>query len=198
MSPKKTSNQEKTPQENTPLDKRDEDTPKDTRQGAVDGQCDTADVEIVDEAAAADEAEGSAVEAEREKYLRLYAEYENFRRRSRAERETLRDETRAEVIARLLPVYDNLARALETPCSDEAFLKGVELTAAQLDEILKSLGVEPIPAAGEKFDPERHNAVSSIAAEDVPENTVISEFQRGFMLSGRVIRHAVVQVSAGG
>ncbi|MDR2615450.1 MAG: nucleotide exchange factor GrpE, partial [Oscillospiraceae bacterium] len=133
--------------------------------------------------------------AEREKYLRLYAEYENFRRRSQKERETLCSQTRAEVIAKLLPVYDNLARALETPCSDEAFLRGVELTAAQLDDILSSLGVEAITAVGEKFDPERHNAVSSVATEDAPPGTVTAEFQKGFALNGIVIRHAVVQVN---
>jgi molecular chaperone GrpE len=136
------------------------------------------------------------LDAEREKYLRLYAEYENFRRRSQKEREETCSRASADVIAKLLPVYDNLSRALETPCSDEAFLRGVELTAAQLDEILKSLGVEAIPAAGEKFDPERHNAVSSVAADGAPGGTVTAEFRKGFTLNGKVIRHAVVQVSS--
>lgn len=145
-----------------------------------------------------EDAEGpdALLRAEREKYTRLYAEYENFRRRSQKERENLISQARAEVIAKLLPVYDNLARALETPCSDEAFLRGVELTAAQTDEIFKTLGVEEIPAVGEKFDPERHNAVSSVTTDEAPSGAVTAEFQKGFTLNGKVIRHAVVQVNS--
>ncbi|MDR0839442.1 MAG: nucleotide exchange factor GrpE [Oscillospiraceae bacterium] len=133
--------------------------------------------------------------AERDKYLRLAAEYDNFRKRSRAERESLYTDIRAETVTRLLPVYDNLARALQTPCADEAFLKGVELTFTQFTEILTSLGVEEIPTVGEKFDPERHNAVSQTADPDAAPGVVTLELQKGFTLGGKIIRHAMVQVA---
>ncbi|MDR3278171.1 MAG: nucleotide exchange factor GrpE, partial [Oscillospiraceae bacterium] len=126
--------------------------------------------------------------AERDRYLRLAAEYDNFRKRSQKERESLYTDVRAEAVAAFLPVYDNLSRALKTECADEAFLKGIELTMAQLEEILQNLGVEAIPAVGERLDPLLHNAVHHIEDPGAGEQIITEEFARGFTLNGKVIR----------
>ena len=133
--------------------------------------------------------------AEREKYLRLAAEYDNYRKRSVKEREMIFGDARADVITRLLPVYDNLERALNTECSDVAFYKGIEMTMTQLADILDGLGVMQIPAVGESFDPNRHNAVMSIEDPELGEKTVAEEYQKGFMLGDRVIRFSTVVVA---
>jgi molecular chaperone GrpE len=133
--------------------------------------------------------------AERDKYLRLAAEYDNYRKRSIKERETIYYEARADAITRLLPVYDNLERALKADCTDEAFYKGVEMTMTQLTEILDGFGVKPIPAAGEPFDPKRHNAVMTIENPELGEKIVAEEYQKGFMLGDRVLRFSTVVVA---
>ena len=134
--------------------------------------------------------------AEREKFLRLAAEYDNFRKRSIKERETLYRTAKADTIAKLLPVYDNMSRALEIPCSDEAYFKGVEMTTTQFTELLAGLGVEEIPTVGEAFDPERHNAVSQASVEDMESGVITAEFQKGFTIDGKVVRHSMVQVNS--
>ena len=136
------------------------------------------------------------LEAEREKFLRLAAEYDNFRKRSIKERESLYRTAKADTVTKLLPVYDNMLRALEIPCSDEAYFKGVEMTTTQFTELLAGLGVEEIPAVGEVFDPERHNAVSQASVEDVESGVITAEFQKGFTVDGKVIRHSMVQVNS--
>ena len=133
--------------------------------------------------------------AEKEKYLRLAAEYDNFRKRSIKERELLYSEIRADTITRILPVYDNLSRALQQECIDEAFYKGVELTMTQMKEIFEKLGVMEIAAVGEAFDPERHNAVMHIEDDCYGANEVVEEFEKGFMLGDRVIRFSAVKVA---
>ena len=133
--------------------------------------------------------------AERNKYLRLAAEYDNYRKRSAKEREMIYGDARADAITRLLPVYDNLERALKMECADEAFLKGIEMTMTQLTEILENMDVKSIPAVGERFDPNRHNAVMTIENADLGEKTVAEEFQKGFTLGDRVIRFSTVVVA---
>ena len=132
---------------------------------------------------------------ERDKYLRLAAEYDNYRKRSAKEREMMYGDARADTITRLLPVYDNLERALKMECADEAFYKGVEMTMTQLTEILETMGVKQIPAMGEPFDPNLHNAVLNIEDPELGEKTVAEECQKGFMLGERVIRHSTVVVA---
>ena len=132
--------------------------------------------------------------AERDRYLRLAAEYDNFRKRSAKEREMIYSDARADTITRLLPVYDNLERALKVECADEAFYKGVEMTMTQLTEVFESLDVVPIQAIGEPFDPNRHNAVMAVEHPELDEKTVVEEYQRGFMLGQRVIRFSTVVV----
>ena len=135
-----------------------------------------------------------AVRAEREKYLRLAAEYDNFRKRSAKEREAIFADVRADTVTKFLPVYDNLARAVAQKTSDEAYCKGVELIMAQFTETLTKLGVTEIPALGETFDPALHNAVMHGEDETKGEGIIVEEFQKGFKLGDKVIRHSMVKV----
>lgn len=133
--------------------------------------------------------------AAEDKYLRLCAEYDNFRKRSAKEKESAWTDAKANTAAAFLPVYDNLERALKAPCSDEAFLKGVEMTMNQMKEVLTKLGIEEIPALGEKFDANLHNAVMHVDDDSVEENTVVEVFQTGFKTGDKVIRFAMVKVA---
>jgi len=135
------------------------------------------------------------LEAERDKYLRLLAEYDNFRKRSQKEREALYTDVKAETILKLLPIYDNLERALKHETIDEAFYKGVEMTMTQLLDIFDKMGIKEIPAEGEQFDPEKHNAVTHIEDDNFGENVIVEEFQKGFMLGEKVIRFSMVKVA---
>ncbi len=141
----------------------------------------------------------SAMEAElkseKDKYLRLAAEYDNFRKRSMKEREALYADVRSDTILKLLPVYDNLARALKHDTADEAFKKGVEMTMTQLEQILEGLNVVPIPALGQKFDPAFHNAVMHVEDENVGDGIIVQEFQKGFKMGDKVIRFSMVVVA---
>ena len=133
--------------------------------------------------------------AERDRYLRLAAEYDNFRKRNSKELKAVYNDARAETIIKLLPVYDNLERALKMECADEAFFRGVEMTMTQLTEILENMGVTIILAVGEPFDPYRHNAVMSVENPEFGEKTVTEEFQKGFMLGDKVLRFSSVVVA---
>ncbi len=132
---------------------------------------------------------------EHDKYLRLYAEFDNYRKRSQKEREGLYADVKAETVKALLPVYDNLERALRQGTEDTAFYQGVEMTMKQLTEIFTKLGVTPIEAVGQPFDPARHNAVMHVEDENLGENTVAEEFQKGFTLGDKVIRFSLVKVA---
>ena len=137
----------------------------------------------------------AALNAEHDKYLRLAAEYDNFRKRSKKEQDALRTDIRSAAISELLPVYDNLARALDAGCSDEAFYKGVEMTMTQLKAIFEAMGVSEIPAVGEVFDPSVHNAVMHIEDDKYDHGVIVQEFQKGFKLGDKVIRFSMVQVA---
>lgn len=130
-----------------------------------------------------------------EQYLRLAAEYDNFRKRSQKEKESLYQGAKSDAVAAFLPVYDNLERALKQETADDAYKKGVEMTMSGLKEILSKLGVEEIPALGETFDPSLHNAVMHVEDENAGENTVVEVFQSGFKLGEKVIRFAMVKVA---
>ena len=136
-----------------------------------------------------------ALTAERDRALRLAAEYDNFRRRSQKEREALYVDVKTGLVATFLPVYDNLERALKQETEDEAYAKGVEMIMAQLKEIFQKLGVAEIKALGERFDPELHNAVSHVKDEAYGESEVAEQFMTGFTLGDKVIRHSVVKVA---
>ena len=141
------------------------------------------------------EENAAALAAEKDKYLRLAAEYDNYRKRSQKERENVYADAKADTVSQLLPVYDNLERALKAECADPAFYKGVEMTMDQLMSIFAKLGVEVVEAAGQPFDPALHNAVIHVEDESLGENVVAEEFQKGFTLNGKVIRFAMVKVA---
>ena len=132
---------------------------------------------------------------EKDKYMRLMAEYDNFRKRSAREREALYADIKSDTLVKLLPVYDNLERAMAQPTADEAYRKGVEMTLNQFTETLASLGVTPIEALGQTFDSTLHNAVMHIDSEDHGEGEIVQEFQKGFKMGERVIRFSMVQVA---
>ena len=133
--------------------------------------------------------------AAEDKYLRLAAEYDNFRKRSAKEKESAWTDSKASTAAAFLPVYDNLERALKAPCSDEAYQKGVEMTMNQLKDVLNKLGIEEIPALGEKFDPNCHNAVMHVDDDSVEENTIVEVFQTGFRTGDKIVRFSMVKVA---
>ncbi len=139
--------------------------------------------------------EDPAMAALNDKYLRLCAEYDNFRRRSQKEKDNLYGDVKADTLLKFLPVYDNLVRALNTPTEDEAFRKGVEMTMNQFNTTIEKLGVTRIDSLGEKFDPSLHNAVMHIEDESKGENEIVEVFQEGFKLGDKVIRFAMVKVA---
>lgn len=136
-----------------------------------------------------------ALAAEHDKYLRLAAEYDNFRKRSIKEKDARYADAKADTVAKFLPVYDNLERALANETSDEAYKKGVELIMTELKKIMTGLGVEEFGEKGDAFDPNAHNAVMHIENEELGENVIAQVFQKGFRMGDKVIRHAVVQVA---
>ena len=133
--------------------------------------------------------------AERDAHLRLAAEFDNFRKRTVKEKESSYANGRADAVEKLLPVYDNLARALKQETTDAAFKKGVEMTMTELLKIFGSLGVEVFGEEGEMVDPNLHNAVLHIDDDSIPENTITQVFQQGFKIGDKVVRFAMVQVA---
>jgi len=133
--------------------------------------------------------------AEHDSFLRLAADYDNFRKRTVKEKEASYGNGRADTIGKLLPVYDNLERALNQPTEDAAYKKGVEMTMNELVKIFNGLGVEIFGNTGDAFDPNLHNAVMHIDDEALEENTISQVFQKGFKLGDKVIRFAMVQVA---
>ena len=133
---------------------------------------------------------------EQDKYLRLAAEYDNYRKRSQKERETVYADVRSDTVEKFLPVYDNLGRALKQATTDEAYYKGVEMIMAQLKEIMANAGVTEIDAAaGTAFDPNIHNAVMHVEDEALGESVIVEEFQKGFKLGDKVLRCSIVKVA---
>ena len=133
--------------------------------------------------------------AEHDAHLRLAAEYDNFRKRTIKEKEASYGNGKADAVAKMLPVYDNLERALNQETSDAAYKKGVEMTMNELVKIFTSLGVEIFGNVGDEFDPNLHNAVMHIENEELPENSISAVFQKGFKIGDKVVRFAMVQVA---
>ena len=131
-----------------------------------------------------------------DQFTRLTAEYDNYRKRTAKEKETIYQDAKVDTVKAFLAVYDNLERAVATDADpDSPHRKGLELIFSQFKEILKKLGVEEMEALGQPFDPQRHNAVMHIESEDLGENVVSQVFQAGFTLDGKVVRFAIVQVA---
>ena len=132
---------------------------------------------------------------EKEKYLRLDAEYYNYRTRSLKEKQDAYDNALTKAVTEVLSVIDNFERALTAECADANFKKGVEMIFRQYTAILEKLGVKEIEAEGKPFDPNFHNAVSQITDENLGENTVAAVLQKGYIMRNKVIRHAMVTVA---
>ena len=132
---------------------------------------------------------------EHDSYLRLAADYDNFRKRTIKEKEQSYGNGKADAVEKLLPVYDNLERAVNQETQDEAYKKGVEMTMNQLVSIFTSLGVEIFGQPGDTFDPNLHNAVMHTEDENAEENTITQVFQKGFKLGDKIVRFAMVQVA---
>ena len=132
---------------------------------------------------------------EHEAHLRLAAEYDNFRKRTAKEKEQSYLNGKSDAVEKLLPVYDNLQRALNQETADAAYKKGVELTMQELVKIFTSLGVEVFGEIGEEFDPNLHNAVMHTDDETLGENVISQVFQQGFKIGEKVVRFAMVQVA---
>ena len=151
--------------------------------------------EAAEETADAGDVITAELAASREKYMRLAAEYDNFRKRSARERDALFTDVRADTVKKFLPVYDNLLRAVAMTPEGDPGRKGIEMTLTQFETVLISLGVTPIEALGKEFDPEVHNAVMHVEDDSVGENVVVEEFEKGFKLGEKVIRFSIVKVA---
>ncbi len=132
---------------------------------------------------------------EHDAHLRLAAEYDNFRKRTLKEKEAAYSNGKADAVEKLLPVYDNLLRALKQETTDAAYKKGVEMTMTELVKILNGLGVEIFGNEGDAFDPNLHNAVMHIDDESYGENVICQVFQQGFKIGEKIVRFAMVQVA---
>ena len=136
------------------------------------------------------------INALNDKYLRLCAEYDNFKKRTAREKEAIYIDAAADAIKELLPVMDNLERAIGSISDKQSDIyKGVEMVYKQTEEIFKKLGVCETKAVGEEFNPELHNAVMHIEDENVTENTVVEEFQKGYTYKDKVLRYSMVKVA---
>ncbi|MBQ8765085.1 MAG: nucleotide exchange factor GrpE [Clostridia bacterium] len=130
-----------------------------------------------------------------EKYMRTLAEYDNYRKRTIKEKESIYPEAKAVVIEKFLPVMDNFQRAIDSAENKDGFYEGVVMLKKQMDDVLTALGVEKIKSVGEEFNPELHNAVMHIDDEEQGENVIVEEFQKGYKIGDRVIRHSMVKVA---
>ena len=132
---------------------------------------------------------------EHDAHLRLAAEYDNFRKRTVKEKEASYGNGKSDAVLKMLPIYDNLERALKQETQDAAYKKGVELTMTELIKIFTGLGVEIFGEPGDAFDPQLHNAVMHTEDESLGENVVSQVFQKGFKLGEKIVRFAMVQVA---
>ena len=130
-----------------------------------------------------------------DRYKRILAEFENHKKRSQKEREGLYNSILSDVVEVILPVLDNLENAAKVETSDENYKKGVELVLKQFQDVLKSKGVEEIKGLGETFDPELHEAVSSVQDDSKGEKEIIQEYRKGYRIGHKVIRHSMVVVA---
>lgn len=136
------------------------------------------------------------LESVKDQFVRLTAEYDNYRKRTAKEKDGLYQDARADTVREFLAVYDNLERACAAEGDDDSpHKKGLVMIFHQYQEILQKLGVEEIPAQGQPFDPETMNAVMHVDDENFGENVVAQVFQAGFRLGDKVVRHAIVQVA---
>lgn len=154
---------------------------------ATDGESDDSESEI-------DPME-QALQAEKDKYMRLFAEFDNFRKRTAKEKSETYQDAVANTVLAMLPAVDSFERAMEAPCTDEAYRSGMEKIYSQMTAIMTKLGVEEIPALNEPFDPKVHNAIRQVEDENFGESTVCEVYQKGYRLGDRIVRCAMVSVA---
>lgn len=130
-----------------------------------------------------------------DRFKRVYAEFENYKKRSSKERQTLYNSILGDVVEAILPVIDNLENAVKVETQDENYKQGVELVLKQLKDVLASKGVQEIPALGETFDPSVHEAVSSVQDDTKGTQEIVQEYRKGYKIGSRVIRHSMVVVA---
>lgn len=154
-------------------------------------ETDDGEPDIIEEPDAAEQ----ALQAANEKYMRLFAEFDNFRKRTAKEKSETYQDAVAKTVLALLPAVDSFERAMEAPCTDEAYRNGMEKIYQQMTSLLQKLGVEEIPAMNESFDPKVHNAIRQVDDENFGESTVCEVYQKGYRLGDRLIRCAMVSVA---
>jgi molecular chaperone GrpE len=167
---------------------------------AAENQAETAETEVSEEAVELSEADQlrMQVEENNQRILRVQADFDNFRRRARAEKEDFAKYASLKLIEQLLPVVDNFDRALSSSKETkdfDALVKGLDMTFRQLDQLLTGEGLKPIEAIGQPFNPEYHQAVMQVESEEHEEGIVVEELQKGYILKDKVIRPAMVKVS---
>lgn len=131
----------------------------------------------------------------KDRLLRTQAEFQNFRRRSEKERLEFSQYAGMEAVRELLPILDDFERALGVECADAKYVKGMQLIHQRFADLLKKLGLEPIEAKGQPFDPNLHHAVEMTETEEAPDHTVLEEYQKGYNFKGRLLRAAMVKVA---
>ncbi len=141
------------------------------------------------------ESQKAELEEKDDRYKRIMAEFENYKKRNSKERELMYDSIIAEIISSFLPIIDNMEKAVAAETKDEEYKKGVELMLQQFKDVLASKGVKEIETVGKTFDPELHEAVSSVIDENLGEKEIKEEYRKGYMIGNRVIRHSMVIVA---
>ena len=137
----------------------------------------------------------TALQEEKDKYMRLFAEFDNYRKRTAKEKSETYLDAVAKTVSELLPAIDSFDRAMESPCTDDAYRAGMEKIYQQMTGILAKLGVEEIPALNETFDPKVHNAIRQVEDKNFGESTVCEVYQKGYRIGERIIRCAMVSVA---
>lgn len=155
---------------------------------------DTVPVESVDSLRETVEGLKKELEEEKDRYLRLYAEFQNYRNRTTKEKTESYNNATAKCVEEILPVIDNFERALEQECTDEKYKDGMEMIFKHLIGILNKMGVKEIESLGKPFDPRIHNAIQKVASDEFESDTVCNVFQKGYTLNEKIIRPAMVQV----
>lgn len=130
-----------------------------------------------------------------DRYKRVFAEFENYKKRTQKEKESLYNSILGDIIINILPLIDNLSIAVNAECKDENYKQGVELVQKQFNEFLNKNNVEEIPAIGEIFDPGLHEAISSVQDETKQSQEIVQEFRKGYKIGNKVLRHSMVVVN---
>lgn len=130
-----------------------------------------------------------------DRYKRLFAEFENYKKRNMKEKETLRNMLVSDIMTSILPIIDNLEKAISTGTTDTAYEEGIKMVLKQLKDVLAYNGVKEIETVGKTFDPELHEAVSHVTDEKLEKNIIKEEFRKGYIIGNKVIRHSMVIVA---